>query len=169
MKVSGSSEPSAGTSAYLAHEAVVGLQPFDDLLAGKTLRDRHLVGDRLALGDDIDNLPYAGCLRDQVVASLQLHRAAAFCPAGRLGRQIARNEKAPVGDNPVALQACRNLVGALAFRYRYLLALGKRARRLDLALQENGRPRCQEHDKQKEGENPAQEAHEPAGVGLVRG
>ena len=75
-----------GYLAYLAHEAVVGPQPFDDLLAGQTLGDRHLVRDRLALGDDINNLPYAGCLRDQIFASLQLQRAAAFCPVGSLGR-----------------------------------------------------------------------------------
>ena len=54
-------------------------------------------------------------------------------------------------------------MGALAFRDRYLLALGKRSRCLNLALQENGRPCCQKHDKQEEGENPAQEAHNRPG------
>ena len=81
MKVSGSSEPSGGTSRYLAREAVVGLQPFDDLLAGEPLGDRHLVGDRLALGDDVDHLPHAGRLRDQVVAGLELHRAGRPLPS----------------------------------------------------------------------------------------
>ena len=140
----------------VARQVLLRLQALDDLLAREALGDGHLVLDRLAFGQNVDDLANARVRLDQVFAVLQdlLLRSD---PA--LGEE-ADHERPPVGDDAVLLQELGDLVAAQALGHDHGARNLERARTLELVIEQRRKAQAGEHEREREREQRAAEADE---------
>lgn len=118
--MSGRIEPLGRHRGRIARQHLVGVDAVHRHLAGEAFRDRDLVGDGLAAGDEGHHLGHCRTLGEGIFTSLQ---------RGALARQLRHErENAAVGDDAVLLQHIADLGDGLPGIDHEHLVFGERTR-----------------------------------------
>ena len=93
---------------------MLGLQTFDDLLAGQSFRQRRFVENGFAIFERLDHLTHRGVFLDLILSGLQV---AALLGAEKGLQQMSADEGPSVGDDPFLFKPLSDRDAAFAFRY----------------------------------------------------